>query len=322
MKKQNGFTLIEMMLVIAVVAIMAALGVMAYRRHAVTTRIDKTAIEMQHVLEAALAYNVDQNGKWPEKRFDAACSTTKPEPNSNDFIQNYISNQDVHSSYGSYFCWSPVDDNQSANLFWVALKIPHNDTALGNRIAARLPNAILTSNPEKTDQVACSGSDCYVRAEVVQPAATSNNVSGSGMVVATGDCPSHNDETNSNHESSTCTRNNSYSGKGTEYQIEFAACSDQYMPRVTVFPNQLSFPKDNYPGFTVKDIDAERTSEPCTVTTDDNGKRRQVCNVTVHATTCIGEGPYKCNYIDIANARHPGSVGASYMVACVPKKLD
>lgn len=315
MKKQTGFTLIEMMLVIAVIAIMSALAVTTYRRQAQTARIDKVSIEMQHILEAALAFNVDNNGKWPDPNKGTACSTQQP---SDAFVDNYIPNQDVHSSFGGYYCWSKLGgSNGDSRLFWVALKVPHNNRVLAKRIAARLPNAIATTELEAPQPASCSGGDCYVRTEVVQPGVSSNNNSQGGMVVATGDCPSHNDDTNSNENSSTCRRISS--DEGTKYRINFTACPENALPRVTVFPNFINFPEGNFPGFTIKNMDAKRTSDACTIRVGDNDQRRQQCDISIHATTCVYKGSlYDCKYLDIANTRHPGSMGASYIVACVP----
>ena len=69
--KQKGFTLIEMMLVLAVIAIISMLALKTYQSSMMTTRIDKAAVEMQHILEAALAYNVDHQ-TWPDAHSEAA----------------------------------------------------------------------------------------------------------------------------------------------------------------------------------------------------------------------------------------------------------
>ncbi|MCB1827757.1 MAG: prepilin-type N-terminal cleavage/methylation domain-containing protein [Coxiellaceae bacterium] len=315
MQRQSGFTLIEMMLVIAVVAVLASLGLMAYHRHAQTARIDKVSLEMQHVLEAALAYDVD-NGKWPEPNKEATCVSKQP---ADAFVDSYIPNQDAQSSYGSYFCWSSAGENSNgdARLFWVAFKLPVSAEAktLGYRIAARLPNAILTSDLSRVDAVACGAGDCYVRAEVVQPAATSNNQGNGGMIVATGDCPT-NKNVSANQESSTCSFK-SYGG-GTRYDITFNACPGKDLARVTAFPNFIHYPVNSFPGFTVEEITASRTSKACTTFTDDDGQLKQRCEILVKATTCTGHGPNKCVYKDITDLPTKGSIGASYVVACIP----
>ena len=64
---QHGFTLVELLLVIAVVSIMTAIGISTYRRHFQSTRAEKVSLEIQQVLEAAMAYHTDQ-GQWPAQR--------------------------------------------------------------------------------------------------------------------------------------------------------------------------------------------------------------------------------------------------------------
>ena len=199
----------------------------------------------------------------------------------------------------------------------MAFKVPNNNLALANRIAARLPNAIVTSDlNEANPETGCEEGDCYVRAEVVQPGMTSN-AGNNLIVVATDDCSSHNVGTNSIKDTtSTCTKLTSNNGK--IYRIDFAACPSNDLPRVTVFPNFIHLPKDDFPGFTLGDIRAKRTDDPCARTVGKNGQERQQCNVIVQATSCTSTEPYKGDYIDVADAKkNLGSIGASYIVACV-----
>jgi prepilin-type N-terminal cleavage/methylation domain-containing protein len=312
----QGFTLIEMLLVIAVIAIMATLGLTAYRRHAITARVDKVAIEMQHLLEAALAYNVDQH-QWPTPHKESRCEASQPDE-SDAFVTHYLPNENAKSSLGPYFCWSSAKsldaEKGDARLFWVALKVSNRRLMLAQRIAARLPNAVVTSDLDQAAPQSCDTTNCYVRAEVVQPAATSNRAGGRGMVVAIGDCPSPTSSTNA--ANSTCTR--IPSSEAAKYRITFNACPTGTLPRVVAFPNFIKYPANNYPGFTVKNIDAERTNDACTLSAAAEDEKQQSCDVIVHATTCMGAGPFKCSYADISQLRRSGSVGASYVVACLP----
>jgi len=319
MLKTKAFTLIEMMLVIAVIAIIAMFSLMMYQKNAKTARIDKAAVEMQHILEAALAYNVDK-GEWPTPRSDEDCSSTQPDT-ADQFVKNYIPNQDAQSSYGSYFCWSPTgitsggesDDHTGQRLFWVAMKVPDNDTQLAKRVAARLPNAIVTSDLTQPKGQPCNNSTCYVRAEVVQPGMSSNSQGGSGMVVATGDCPSRNNASNSNADSSTCGALTNHNI--SEYRITFNACPTSSKPRVTAFPNFVDVRMKR--GALLGDLYAERTGSPCTTWTDAKGKQKQSCDIAVHATYCKSEhGSKSCGWPDVKTVGD--HAGASYMVACVP----
>lgn len=59
-----GFTLLEMLLVLAIIGVLAVMGVNYLQQRTMALRVDKTAADMQQILAAALAYYV-ANGKWP-----------------------------------------------------------------------------------------------------------------------------------------------------------------------------------------------------------------------------------------------------------------
>ena len=129
-KNKKGFTLIEVLLVIVILAVITSMGINMYRRHAQAFRVDKIAIEMQHVVEAALSYNVHNSGNWPAPASSPAtdlCNGTTPIPTGNSFIDDYIPNGQygVESSLGTNFCW---DQHSGTQRFWVALKLPNADT--------------------------------------------------------------------------------------------------------------------------------------------------------------------------------------------------
>lgn len=316
MIRQRGVTLIEMMLVIAIMAVIAAASIGALHKQAERTRINKVAMEMQQVLEAALAYHVDHH-EWPPAKNTPDCDVSET---TQEFVENYLPNQSIKSSMGSCFAWSyqvspdHETDAKTARLFWIALTAPQGNVQLAKQLVSQLPNAAVTSDLQQLSP--CDGNDCYVRIQIAQPAASSNSAAKNGLVIATGDCPSHNDDQNLEIDSD-CQRVPSQDG--TQYEISFSACPSGTRPKVTAFPNFISYPKDGWPGYTVKDIDAKRTNEPCTETVDENNQDRiQHCRVVVHASYCAGAGPFSCYYIDVAHARNPGSIGASYVVSCLP----
>ena len=63
----KGFTLLELMLVIAIIAAILVLGLSAYEQKLKNGRIETTAIEMQTWLQASLRFYVDYNinERWP-----------------------------------------------------------------------------------------------------------------------------------------------------------------------------------------------------------------------------------------------------------------
>lgn len=180
-RKQNGYTLIELLLVVTVIAVIAALGVKTYRDKAESDRINIAALNIQHVLESAMSYNVANSGKWPENNWNP-CSAGAAVQDQN-FLKDYLPNESNQSNFGSPLCWSGDDPNdpskpQKGPRFWVALNVGSDDTAIktAQRIAARLPNAIIAPDPsveQSTTQNSCTaGAACYVKAVVSVPSAS------------------------------------------------------------------------------------------------------------------------------------------------------
>lgn len=178
-----AFTLLELMLVIAVMAVISGFAIMGLRQESNTQRIEKSALEVQAILQAAMAYNVQNQGQWPEN-YD--CTNTTPLPSSASFAP-YLPNQNSVSPYGTQFCWGTNED--AAKNFWLAMPVPNGDSALAARIAAHLPDAVITTDPTITPPTpGCSdGSSCYVRTEIPQPAPTSDNKMNT-LLAGTGEC--------------------------------------------------------------------------------------------------------------------------------------
>src|SRR3990167_1662020 len=64
-KQKAGFTLIEMLLVMVIVGILIAMGANYMQQKAASLRMDRTVQQMEQILNAGLAYYIN-NGKWPE----------------------------------------------------------------------------------------------------------------------------------------------------------------------------------------------------------------------------------------------------------------
>lgn len=303
---QQAFTLIELLLVIAVLSIIAAMGIMQYRRSFQANRAEKTAISMQHVLEAAMSYYVDKS-EWPEA---LSCGDT---PASNDFIQNYLPNGDPATPMGGTYCWQDAgagDQAQQHRLFWVAIKVPgeaESVQAMANRIAAHLPNAITTSDPSSTDQPAptCSGDTCYVRAEITVPG--TGGTGGGSNVVASGNC-----EPSKTVHAGTATCQDMSTATEQLYRINFKACPADTQPQLTISPNFVRVPNSQL-GFYLTNLNAMQVGS-CTHAPNDQGQ--QACQAQVIAQTCKLDHHGHCQQTDIKQLG--GASGASYLVMCQP----
>jgi prepilin-type N-terminal cleavage/methylation domain-containing protein len=186
-RKQNGYTLIELLLVVIVIAVLAALAVKTYRDKAASDRINIAALNIQHVLEAGMSYNVANAGLWPVINWSASGCASGDSVDDKNFVKNYLPNESNQSNFGTALCWSGDDPNdptkaQKGKRFWVAMNVG-SDTDAANtaaRIAARLPNAIITNDPSQesttTPNNSCaSGQPCYVKAVVTVPSASVEN---------------------------------------------------------------------------------------------------------------------------------------------------
>ena len=296
----NAFTLIELLLVIAVASILAAVGIMSYRRYFEENRVDKVAISMQHVLEAAMAFYVD-NSKWPTNR-----SCDNPGPDQQEFVDNYLPNQNYQSYYGTNFCWAATGSTQ--RLFWVAVQIPAQGDQtihIAKRLASRLPNAIATSDPSVQDPQdnPCTATECYVRAEVTVPGVSSNATSEIALA-AIGDC-----RTNQVMHSGTATCSDISDPGNQKYRIEFKACAAGMKPILRISPNFIHFPSTGV-GWAISNMQA-LSAEDCTTTPDVNGHEQCNAEVTVNVCTNI----LKCEPSNLKNVGD-ATVGASYVVSC------
>lgn len=304
--KTRAFTLVELLLVIAVISILAAVGIMSYRRYFQVNRIDKVAISMQHVLEAAMAFYVD-NDAWPS---DNSCDG--PGPTQQEFINNYLPNASYRSYYGTNYCWEAAGNIDPKRLFWVALNIPgagSDRINIAKRLASRLPNAITTSDPASPDPTPppCDNNNCYVRAEITVPGASTNAVQ-SVSLAASGDC--HSNTTTPNASNTGSCADTSSSGT-QQYTITFDSCPVGTAPNLRINPNFITVPRTHV-GPVLSDIAASPGS--CTSVADPStGQER--CDAQITVTVCTPNGRHDCLEKNIKLLG--GQVGASYMVACV-----
>lgn len=160
LNKIRGFTLLELMLVIALVAALSVAGLAAYQVQIRNFKIDKTAIQMQEWLQAGMAFYSDCH-VWPNPNNDPnilqemtglipltpqACPTlTQPilkayKPIGADSNGPWPNNYTIGTGVGAY-----------ANMFLVKTMIgPMTGsrllTAIGGAIAGRLPNATSWTN--------------------------------------------------------------------------------------------------------------------------------------------------------------------------------
>ena len=73
-RNQAGFTLIELMIVIAILGILAAIAIPAYQDYSVRAKVSE-AINVASPAKLAVAEFLSSEGTWPANRTEAGVST-------------------------------------------------------------------------------------------------------------------------------------------------------------------------------------------------------------------------------------------------------
>ncbi len=200
MKKRlsTGFTLLETMLVLAIIGGILVMAINYGTRQMAQQRRDKTALQMQQILTAGLAYYTSY-GSWPGGACAYASSSTSNGTAwgnlSSLTTTGYLPSTLSVNSYGYGF--SITCDSITNNVFYVVTRI--NNTANALVVAGELPVAYLSDqygNPSSTGP--------YITAQVTTPGQNLNNArsvnfSGiyhNGACVPVPSCPGYNPVTN------------------------------------------------------------------------------------------------------------------------------
>lgn len=142
-----GFTLIELLFVLAIIGVLASLGVAMLQKRTENFKVHKTALQIQHILQSGMAWNVDHNSAWPD-----TCGNTTG--NVTDFYRNYIGDNIINAPWGSPYHWCRTDKyaTPQGDRFYVDAKAKNNNTA--QRIAVLLPSADICTDKPNDDNPA------------------------------------------------------------------------------------------------------------------------------------------------------------------------
>lgn len=155
-KKNFGFTLIELLFVIAIIGVVFSIGLSLTRGKAEQFKIEKTALQMEQILQGAMAFYVD-NGCWPNMKTGKCKDIINFDP--------YLPVGGNRDPWGNMYVFAAPPD--APNKFRVTDTLGAG-APWGNiveRIAALLPNAAaITTDGKKV-----------VYAEVAIPGVANNN---------------------------------------------------------------------------------------------------------------------------------------------------
>lgn len=214
--KIRGFTLLEMLLVIVIIAAIMSMFVGYTLRKSQETMIDKSVLTMQQILNAGLAFYVD-NGQWPGYT-DGNGSVLMGGDNLDLMVQGYLPDQTIRSFWGdssddSTQKWGiiffsergPDPQNPLNKNFTVCMPISAGPNAVGiaETIAGRLPLGRTTQANYATcgdamEIIPCDGTTtCNVVTTVGVPGQNLNNARSTnfagiyknGACVPTPECP-------------------------------------------------------------------------------------------------------------------------------------
>jgi type IV pilus assembly protein PilA len=100
---QKGFTLIELMIVVAIIGILAAIAIPAYQDYTIRSQVTE-GLNLAGSIKAAVAESYAQNGIWPETLLEAGVVNDENEetPPSGKYVKSVmIENGTVHITYSS-----------------------------------------------------------------------------------------------------------------------------------------------------------------------------------------------------------------------------
>lgn len=154
----QGFSLIELMFAIAIIAAIAVMGLAAYKQRVINQKVDQAVLQLQTILQGAMAYYVANNDTWPTaKTF-------------NTMLTDYVGIADPEHFYSPFYGkYSVVDNQNHNNYFTVATTI--NTHAIESKLAGKVADLISGRLP-----IARADENSHtVYASVPIPAQTSGN---------------------------------------------------------------------------------------------------------------------------------------------------
>ncbi|MFO1392152.1 MAG: pilin [Steroidobacteraceae bacterium] len=96
---QKGFTLIELMIVVAIIGILAAIAIPAYQDYTIRSQVTE-GLAMAGAAKAAVAESFAQTGEWPANNTEAGLDPTPTNISGKYVVSIAVSNGLITVTYG------------------------------------------------------------------------------------------------------------------------------------------------------------------------------------------------------------------------------
>jgi type IV pilus assembly protein PilA len=127
---QKGFTLIELMIVVAIIGILAAIAIPAYQDYTIRSQVTE-GLNLAGAVKAAVAETYAQKGKWPADNLEAGMTkdgTTELVPSGKYVKEIHVSNGTINITFGGQA--NANITGASGNTLSIVPKVSENDDVI------------------------------------------------------------------------------------------------------------------------------------------------------------------------------------------------
>jgi type IV pilus assembly protein PilA len=152
MKVQKGFTLIELMIVVAIIGILAAIAIPAYQDYVIRSQVSE-GLAMASSLKASVAEYVADKGTWPTDTGDGTGQLGLEAPPAGKYVTGItVDNGNIVIQYGDQ-----ANDKIDGNFLVLSPGLSNNDDVIWVCGDASAPSAMASAAPAATQDTDIPG---------------------------------------------------------------------------------------------------------------------------------------------------------------------